>query len=163
MQQATAKEITGELKPFKEGIERLPEAIKFTAFPSIQAFENPIEGEDTQYIGEVAEKYLRKFAAKDDTDKTFGLYDKRGNFYIGNKLVTIVDNDLIVGEDEYEGTPGLWELIVSKRPKKFTSEDYENYTKFMVKSNTLHRNNNPEDIHSKSNRGYKWTNILKHI
>ena len=159
----TAKEITGELKPIKEGIERLPQAIKFPAYPSVQAFEKPIEGEDTQYTGEVAEKYLRKFATKDDADKTFGLYDKHGNFYIGNKLVTIIDNDLIVGEDEYEGTPGLWELIVSRKPKNFTSEDYENYAKLMVKSNTLHRNNNPENTNPKGNRGYKWNNILKHI
>ena len=162
-QKTTAKEITGELKPIKEGIERLPQAIKFPAYPSVQAFEKPIEGEDMQYTGEVAEKYLRKFATKDDADKTFGLYDKHGNFYIGNKLVTIIDNDLIVGEDEYEGTPGLWELIVSRKPKNFTSEDYENYAKLMVKSNTLHRNNNPENTNPKGNRGYKWNNILKHI
>ena len=33
----------------------------------------------------------------------------------------------------------------------------------MIKSNTLHRNNNPKDSHSKSNRGFKWKNILKEI
>ena len=44
-----------------------------------------------------------------------------------------------------------------------TASDLENYAKLMVKSNTLHRNNNPKDLHSKSNRGYKWKNILKHI
>ena len=56
-QKATARKITEELKPIKEGIE----AITFPAYPSIQASEEPLEGEDTQYIGEVAEKYLRKF------------------------------------------------------------------------------------------------------
>ena len=53
--------------------------------------------------------------------------DKAGKFCIGNKLAIIVDNDLVVGKDEYEGTPCLWELIVSKEPKNFTEEDYENY------------------------------------
>ena len=99
-QKATAREITEELKPIKEGIESLPQAIKFPAYPSIQAFEKPLEGEDTQYIGEVAEKYLKKFTTKDEADRTYGLYDKAGKFYIGNKLAIIVDNDLVVGKDE---------------------------------------------------------------
>ena len=55
-QKVTTREITEGLKPIKEGTE----AIKFHAYPSIQAFEKPLEGKDTQYIGEVAEKYLRK-------------------------------------------------------------------------------------------------------
>ena len=113
-QKATAREITEELKPIKEGIENLPQTITFPAYPSIQAFEEPLEGEDTQYIGKVAEKYLRKFATKDEADTTFGLYDRHGNFYIGNKPVVIIDNNIVVdGGEEYEGTPGLWELIIS--------------------------------------------------
>ena len=38
-QKATTKEITEELKPIKEGIENLPQAITFPAYPSIQALE----------------------------------------------------------------------------------------------------------------------------
>ena len=34
-QKATTKEITEELKPIKEGIEKLPKAIVFPAYPSI--------------------------------------------------------------------------------------------------------------------------------
>ena len=75
MQKATTKEITEGLKPIKEGIENLPQAITFPTYPSIQAYEKPLEGEDTQYVGEVAEKYLRKFAGKGNVDRTYGLYD----------------------------------------------------------------------------------------
>ena len=121
----------------KEGIENLPQAITFPAYPSIQAFEKPLEGEETQFIGNLAEKYLRKFATKDEAVTTYGLYDKGGKFYIGEKLAIIVDNDLVVGKDEYEGTPGLWELIVSKEPKDFTKEDLENYARLMIKTNAL--------------------------
>ena len=158
-QKATTKEITEGLKPIKEGIE----AIKFPAYPSIQASEKPLKGEDTQYIGEVAENYLRKFAAKDKADRTYRLYDKGGKFYISNKLAIIVDNDLVFGKDEYEGTPGLWELIVSKKPKDFTKEDYENYAKLMIKTNTLHRDNDLNSLYPKSSKSYKWNNILKDI
>ena len=111
---ATTREITEGLKPIKEGIDNLSQAIMFPAYPSIQAFENPPEGEDTQYIGKVAEKYLRKFATKSEADTTYGLYDRNGNFYIGNKPVVIIDNNIVVdGEEEYKATPRPWELIVS--------------------------------------------------
>ena len=97
-QKATTKEITEELKPIKEGIENLPPAITFPAYPSIQAFEEPLEGQDTQYNRVLAENYLRKFAAaKDEADKTYGLYDRKGNFYIGNKPVVIIDNNNYCG------------------------------------------------------------------
>ena len=133
-QKATAREITEELKPIKEGIEKLPQAITFPAYPSIQAFEKPLEGEeDAPYVGEIEKTYLKKFTTKDEADRTYGLYDKAGKSYIGNKLAIIVDNDLVVGRVEHEGTPGLWELIVSKEPKDFTKEDYENYANLMVK------------------------------
>ena len=69
----------------------------------------------------------------------------------------------MVGKDEYEGTPGLWELIVSREPKNFTKGDYENYTKLMIKTNTLHRGNDPNSLYPKSSKSYKWNNILKDI
>ena len=83
--------------------------------------------------------------------------------YIRNKLAIIIDNDLIVGKDEYNGTRGLWELIVSKEPKVFTDEDYDNYAKLMVKTNALRIGNNPESRKPKSSKSYKWNIILKDI
>ena len=117
-QKATTREITEGLKPIKEGIENLLQAITFPAYQSIQASEKPLEGEDTQYIGKVAGKYLSKFTTKDEADTRYGLYDKAGKFYIGNKLAIINDNDLVVDKDEYEGTPGVLELIVSKKTQR---------------------------------------------
>ena len=164
-QKATAREITEELKPIKEGIGSLPQAIPFPAYPSIKAVKELSEGEDTQYIWEFAEKYLRKFTTKDKADKTYGLYDRDGKFYIGNKLAIINDNDLVVGKDEYEGTPSLWELIVSKNPDKsiYTDKDYENYAKLMVKTNTLHVGKNPESKKARSSKADKWKYLLSDI
>ena len=137
--------------------------MKFPAYPSIQASEKPLEGEDTQYIGEVAEKYLRKFATKSEADTMYKLYDRQGNFYIGNKPVIIIDNNIVVDGEEYEGR--IWELIVSKNPDDniYTNDDYENYARLMLKTNTLHRDNNPDSNYTKSSKGYKWNTILKDI
>ena len=100
-QKATTRETTEGIRPIKEGIENLPQAITFPAYPSIQAIEKPPEGEDPKYIGEVAEKYLRKFATRSKAYTTYGLYDKGGKFYIGNKLAIVLGNDIVVGKDEY--------------------------------------------------------------
>ena len=164
-QKATTREITEGLRLIKEGIKNLTQAITFPAYPSIQALEKPLEGEDTQYIGEVAEEYLRKFTTKDEADTTYGLYDRNGNFSIGNKPVVIIDNNIVVDDEEYEGIPGLWELIVSKNPDDniYTNDDYDNYARLMLKTNTLHRDNDPNSNYPKSSKGQKWKKILRTI
>ena len=70
---------------------------------------------------------------------------------------------MVDGKEEYEGTPGLWELIVSKNPTDYTNDDYVNYARLMLKTNTLHRDNNPDSNYPKSSKGQKWNNILKDI
>ena len=69
----------------------------------------------------------------------------------------------MVDGEEYEGTPGLWELIVSKNPTDYTDDDYDNYARLMLKTNTLHRDNNPDSNYPKSSKGQKWKRILKTI
>ena len=164
-QKATTREIREGLKPIKEGIENLPQGITFPAYPSIQASEKPLEGEDTQFIGEVPEKYLRKFVTKGEADTTYGLYDRKGNFYTGNKPVVIFDNNIVVDDEEYEGTPGLWELIISKNldDSIYANDDYDNYARLMLKTNTLYRNNDPNSKYPKSSKGQKWKKILRTI
>ena len=162
-QKATAKEITEELKPIKEGIKEIPQAITFPAYPSIEASKEKETFVEPFFIGDIAESYLRKFATKAEADRTYGLYDRKGRFYIGNKPIVIRENNIAVEDEEYEGTHGLWKLIVSKEPKDFTEEDYNNYARLMVKTNALYRDNNPENINPKSSKSYKWNTILKDI
>ena len=49
-QKATSREITEGLKPIKEGIENLPQAITFPAYPSIQAIEEHQKEKETLHI-----------------------------------------------------------------------------------------------------------------
>ena len=133
------------------------------AYPSIEASKEKETFVDPYFIGDIAESYLRKFTTKAETDRTYGLYDRKGKFYIGNKPVVIKENNIVVEDEEYEGTPSLWELIVSKEPKDFTERDYDNYARLMVKTNALYRDNNPESKKPKSSKSYKWTKILSNI
>ena len=52
-------------------MKNLAKAITFPQFPSITAYEDDGEEEEDIFIGDIAEKYLRKFASKSGTDKTF--------------------------------------------------------------------------------------------
>ena len=77
------------------------------------------------FIGDIAEQCLRKFASASGAGKTFELRDKDGKFYSGNKEAKIKESNIIVGDKEYVGTAGLWELIVATTPndKIFTNGD----------------------------------------
>ena len=156
-QKATAREITEELKPIKEGIEKLPETIQ----PIIKATEEEKEEEeedDEELIGEIAKDYLNM----EFRDKKFGIRKEKGHHYIGNKHVIIKDNDIIITKtgEILEGTRGLWELIMSKSPQNFTDMDYDNYKYLIIMSNVLHRGDNPKNTYPKSSGSYKWTYLL---
>ena len=146
-QKATAREITG-LKPIKEGIENLPQAITFPPLGEASGKEEP------QYIGKIAKEYLNR----SDPDETFGIRKVEGLYYIGNKQATIVDNNIMIDDEKFKGTPGLWELIMSKRPNDnyYTYKDCENYEKLMLKTNALYRNNDLTTRHPKSSKSDKW-------
>ena len=158
-QKAAAEKITQELLPIKESLEKIP-AIAFPAFPAIEMTE-----EEKTNLGPIATNALKKFLRRDDADKIYGLRDKNGKFYIGNKLAVIDNNDLIVGKYEYEGTPGLWELITSKNPdkSKYGEEDLKIYAKLLIRSNALRRNYDPDNKRPLSSPGNKWKNLLSPI
>ena len=153
-QKATAREITEGLKPIREGIEKLPEAMQ----PIGEATEEEEEEEEEELVGEIAYEFLNK----PFSDTTFGIRKEKGHHYIGNKHVIVDDNDIIISEngERFEGTPGLWELIMSKKPKNYTDKDYDNYESLMIMTNALHRNNDENNPHPKGSRSAKWVDLL---
>ena len=165
VQKSTTEDIKSSIIPIKESVSELKK-ITFPAFPSIEGFQQEEEKEEgTQFIGPIAQEYLRKFTSKSDADRTYGLYDKGGNFYIGDKPVVIIDDNIFVNGEEYQGTPGLWELIISKKPdgEIYTDQDYENYAKIMIESNALKKGNDPTSNRPKASKGNRWKFLLKTI
>ena len=103
-------------------------------------------------LGEIAEEYLKD----PNRDKILGICNVEGLYYIGNKQATIVDNNILIGDEKFKGTPGLWELLMSKNPDNFTKNDYDEYEKLMVKTNALHKDYNPNNPYPRSSRSDKW-------
>ena len=167
-QKAGAKEITEGLKPIRKGIEKLPQSI---TFPPTQPLgeapeeeedeEEEVEEEEDESVGKIARHYLNK----PYRDTTFGIRKEKGHHYIGNKHVIVDDNDIIIREngERFEGTPGLWELIMSKTPKNYTEKDYGDYEDLMIMTNALHRNNDEDNPNPKGSKSNKWKNLLSPI
>ena len=150
-QKATAREITEGLKPIKEGIKKLPQAIKFPPTQPLreasgqeklfeqllEPFEKKPEEEleaSPENLGDIAYNYLHR---KDPypCDTTFGIYvGKDGYYHMGKqidkerdvkenkKILTIAYNNIIVDDEKFRGTPGLWELIMEDNPRDYTRE-----------------------------------------
>ena len=66
-------------------MKNLQKAITFPQYPSITAYDDDGEEEEDVFIGDIAEQYLRQFASKSGTDKTFGLRNKDLHWQQGNK------------------------------------------------------------------------------
>ena len=78
--------LVSELKPIREGMKNLPKAITFPQFSSITTYDDDDgEEEEDVFIGDIAEQYLRKFASKSGTDKTFGCGIRIIRFTLGTR------------------------------------------------------------------------------
>ena len=141
-QKATAREITEGLKPIREGIEKLPEAIQPLGKATEDEEEKEKEEEEDESVGEIAISYLK--IPENKRDKTFGIRKVNGDHYIGDTHVIVKDDDIIIKEtgERFTGTHGLWRLITSKNPDldkmKWDKLDEENYVRLMEKTYVLH-------------------------
>jgi len=138
-------------------------SIMFPRYPSIQAITDDDKPEESLItLGPTAMHYLRSMAGKVPTDKTFGLRDEDGKFYIGDSEVTIANDDIVINSETWHGTPGLWELITSKVPddKIYTDADHENYKRILLATNAII---NPATGKVKSSSGEKYNTIIKPI
>ena len=159
-QKATAEKFTSELLPIKEGIEEIPSKLFKKIFPSIE-----LKGSDIINFGPLAVAALLQAFTKNNIDLTFGIYAQDGKFKIGNKVVTIEDNNIKVDNTIFEGTPGFWELVTSTNPnpENFTEEDLSKYQQLVILTNTAYRRNDPKLNKPKASRSNKWKNIIKPI
>ena len=160
-QKATAEKFTSELLPIKEGIEELPTKLFRKIYPSIE-----FKASDIINFGPLAVDSLLQAFTKNNIDLTYGIYAKDGKFKIGDKFITIEDNDIKVDGIIFEGTPGFWELVTSKsikNPENYKEDDLNKYRRLVILTNTAYRNNDPTQNYPKQSKGNKWKNIIKPI
>ena len=150
-QKATTEKITQELLPIKEGIEKLPGAIK-EAGQSLPAL--GMTEEELIKIGPIARKYIQSNLGRATTKA--GLYSEDDNLKIGYRPVKIENDDIIIGDTPFKGTVGLWKLITSKDiPDKteYKAEDLAGYITIMhITKATYDKNNKRVGGNDKMNK-----------
>ena len=178
-----ANEITQDLVPIREELESLNETIRnrdrlnriqmsstrrlpaVPITPVTPAQVTPLRARSTSdpiHVGSTAADYLRK-TLNEGNDAITGIRYDGPDMMIGDKKVELQDNNLKIGDEIYQGTPGLWSLITERKPKDYTNEDLEAYKDLMIQTNALYQNNDPASQRSRGNRGPKWKNIQKDI
>ena len=166
-QKAITREITEGLKPIREGIEKLPQAMQPLGEATGEEEEEEKPEATPENLGDLAYNYLHR---KDPypRDTTFGIYlGKDGHYHMGKqinkenkKILIIAYNNIIVDGEKFRGTPGLWELIMEDKPRNSTKEDKDEYRDLLIKTNALHHDFNPKKPNPRSSVSSKWKNIL---
>ena len=151
-QKAAAEKITQELLPIKAGIEKLPEALSFPAYPALEMTE-----EELIKIGPIASKYLLPTFKQKATQSDIKPGDSKGTFFkIGEKPIKIENDDIIINDERFKGTPGLWELLTSKDIpdiSEYNATDLRDYITIMnITKATYDKNNKRVGGNNKMNK-----------
>ena len=145
-----------------------------------KAKEEDEEEDETRALGKTAFGYLHRNKGKYEKDLPFGIHqgndgfyyigarkDPNSNYYLLNDeyKITIADDNIVVDDEKFIGTIGLWELIMADKPdpEKYDINDLTAYKRLVLKTNVLHRDFNPEDPYPRASVSYKWNKILKPI
>lgn len=86
---------------------------------------------------------------------------KDDNYYIGNSKIQFEDdNSLIINDNEYQGTEGLYELLFKKFPRHYTDDDKKQYIS-IIKSTSAHKRLYQPTEQISWNRSWKYKHIIK--
>lgn len=136
---------------------------------SEQEYEDPDEDEDEAEQMNVSQNSLDNrntsswsLSSEYIKEIPFGVRPVQGKLMMGSAGVTITDETIRVGQRKYKKTNGLMELLTKRRPdlSTITKEDTKNY-KLMLLETNVHRRNFDPSKPIKSNKGIKYTNIIK--
>ena len=123
---------------------------------------------DEKHLGNLPTEYRRRYILKDDEiDTQFGIkFLEDGQAVIGNTPIKFYGNDIIIGEEVFKGTTGVWTLLTEKRKENlhsYTDEDAIEYMHILNATNILHKNFNASTNYPRSNSSWKWKTILSPI
>ena len=82
---------------------------------------------------------------------------------MGDKILEIYGDNIMLDDEVYVGTHGLWTLLTDKCPNTCTKEDYERYKELLRETNVMYRDYDPEGSYPRTNRSTKWNEVLRPI
>lgn len=131
--ESVSSTITKELTPLKRDLESLTDSIKKN--PPTKS-EKKDDGDSDDSSAEdnniIAAYYLA--AKRKGKDTVYGIHvNPAGKLQMGDKVVFIQENNIIVDNTIYPGTEGLWTLVMDTKPNRtlYTEKDLKYYIKLL--------------------------------
>ena len=167
---ASTEAITKQLLPIEKGIieinkkmERNDKKIKEEPEEKPIVKQESEESSDSEHDDDDEnewERVMDRFS-NDKKDKYFGIVRHKNKYRMGNKTILMKGGDIIVDDTAYKSTPGLWSLIMYKKPNKntYTEEDMRVYEKLVHQTNVMSAPNNVGS-NSKIQLTYKWRKLF---
>ena len=166
---ASTEAITKQLLPIEKGIIEInkkmerddkkikeePEEKPIVKQESEEASDSEHDDDDNEW-----ERMMYRFNF-DKIDEYFGIVRYKNKYRMGNKVILMKGDDIIVDDTVYKGTPGLWSLIMYKKPNEdtYTEEDMRVYEKLVHQTNVMSAPNNIRS-NSKIQLTYKWRKLF---
>jgi hypothetical protein len=149
------RELEARVCPIVEATEKLPEKISDALIKN--NLSSPFD--DKKPFHQSAFDYYMSNGMNKVRDNYFRIYENDGSFKLGDTPITIDDdNNIIIQGQKFMSTPGLWDLIMLNKPKKYTTHDLKQYRKINDLTNFRY---NPRPTarasHKKTNK-YKFLN-----
>ena len=158
---ASTEAITKELVPIKEGITALNTKLQNPKYVSEAEPKSEPESESDEEKSNIFEEIVQE-TSEEKLDDYFGIVMSEDEQYVmGDKIVQISGNDIVVDGVHYKGTPGLWSLIMFKKPDEniYDGKDMDAYEKLVYQTNVMTTPNNVRPK-SKIKQTYKWRKIF---
>ena len=100
---------------------------------------------------------------RNNVDKYYGIQKKGDGYVMGDSNVVIdTDSNIIVRDQRFKGTPGLWQLIMLNKPREFTKEDLARYDD-LVETTQVIFNPYITSKHDKPKQTLKYQKFLKEM
>ena len=166
--------ITKELIPIREEIHNLNDRIIAQQPPKLEGKDEdqqqhqpppppspPPNREDEEKEEPNLVQMFYQQLPEEKIDKYFGIIPDGGwnHYKMGKKRVQIEGPDILVDGRRYNGTKGLWSLIMRKVPHEFTREDMFVYRNLVLHTNAMAYPNNLRHD-SQVRRTKKWRQIF---
>lgn len=153
--------------------ESLPRQQEEETVSTVQEYVSTPEGRksinyylDNWFKGPIVKQYMHKFLSDKNhkIDNVYGPYfGEEDKLMLGKYLITFDENDdIIINNVKYKGTPGLYELIFMKKPDEYvySEEDLAVYS-LIIKETSAYLN--VVTNKRKCSSSHKYKNIIKPI
>lgn len=169
----------------EENMETENQNITVTTTPRLDmretVYESPVTGEQllktpegrhlakeyvrNKFNGKLAKEYFSKLiSGNKEIDHNYGVRVEGDYWMLGNKVLEIDNDDLIISDKRYSGTRGLYELIFMNQPNEFiySEKDMNDYKSILFDTNVF-RTNYSTLGKVRSNRGRKYKYIIAQL